>query len=255
MILAQIILFALGILLFVIFILPVIVMGIWNTGNYIGIAVAFICICYGIFFAKINAFLSFLWKHLWGKILLCTLSAIVLFAFVFAIVITVNIIARANVPPPKDTTVIVLGCRVREDGASTMLKTRLNATLTFLQNNPEVKCILSGGQGNDEPVSEAEYMFDWLTERKIDPSRLFVEDKSTSTEENLEFSKSVIEQEGLSPNITLVTNEFHQYRAYRFAKENGFTNIYSYSAKTPWYVFPTYFVREICGVAHMIFIK
>lgn len=244
-----------GILVFIIFILPVIIMGVWNTGNYLGLMLSGVLIGYAIFFSKINAFIVYLTQQIWGKILIILFCAIFLALLTFAVIITINIISKANNAPKEDTTVIVLGCRVRGEGASTMLKTRLNAAYRYLNENKNVKCILSGGQGKDEPIAESEYMYNWLVNKGIEPTRLYIENKSTSTEENLAFSKKIIEENNLNPKITIITNEFHQYRAYRFAKENDFDVCYNYSAKTPLYALFTYYVREICGVAHMIFIK
>ena len=243
-----------GILVFIIFILPVIIMGVWNTGNYIGLMLSAVLIGYAVFLSNINAFIVYLTKQMWGKIIIILFCSIFLALLTFAVIITVNIIDKANNKPNEDTTVIVLGCRVRENGASTMLKTRLDAAYQYLCENKNVNCILSGGQGKDEPLPEAEYMYNWLVEKGIEPSRLYIENKSTSTEENLAFSQKIIEKNNLNPKITIITNEFHQYRAYRFAKENSFEVCYNYSAKTPWYALLSYYVREICGVAHMIFI-
>ena len=243
-----------GFIILVIFSLPIFILGVLNTGNYIGLLFGTFIISYGIFYKSINKFIVNLWKHKTGMIALSVIALIISFMLCFTIVVTVKMVNRTNVPHNGETTVVVLGCRVREDGASKMLKTRLNAAYTFLTEHPETKCVLSGGKGNDEPVSEAQYMYDWLTEKGIDKDRLYIEDRSTSTEENLKFTRELIKKEGLSEKITLITNEFHQYRAYRFAKESGFDDIYSYSAKTPFTLLPTYYVREVCGVAHMIFI-
>lgn len=250
----KILLISAGIILLIMFILPLVTMGILNTGNIIGLTLGGMLIVYGIFFNEINGFAVYLANRMWGKVIIILFSALVLALLTFTVIITVNIVIRANNPPKNETTVVVLGCRVRESGASTMLKTRLNATLAYLTKNPEVNCVLSGGKGEDEPIAEAEYMYNWLTERGIEPARLYIENRSTSTEENLRFTKELIAKEGLIPEITIITNEFHQYRAYRFAKESGFEGIYSYSAKTPFSALPTYYIREVCGVAHMIFI-
>ncbi len=244
-----------GILLFVIFILPVIIMHVCNTGNYIGLILSAMFITYGIFFCNINAFVVYLSKQIWGKVIILLFCALVFLLLVFSIIVTVHIVDKANNTTKEETTVVVLGCRVRENGASTMLKTRLDAAYEYLNENKNVNCVLSGGKGKDEPIAEAEYMYNWLVEKGIEPSRLYIENKSTSTEENLAFSKKIIEENNLNPKITVITNEFHQYRAYRFAKENGFDKCYSYLAKTPLYALPSYYIREICGVAHMIFIK
>ena len=237
-----------------IFALPVIKLKIVNTGTYMGFIFALITAYYGIFFKQVNSFFKLLSSFVFGRIIIFFLATIFLFLLSFAAVVTVNILLKMNNHPKEETTILVLGCRVRKDGASTMLKTRLNATYKYLTENQNVKCILSGGKGVDEPCAESEYMYNYLIEKGIDKNRLYVEDLSTTTEENLLFSKRIIEQNNLIDKITIITNGFHQYRAYRFAKELDLET-YSYSAKTPLIVLPTYYIREICGVAHMIFIR
>lgn len=130
-----------------------------------------------------------------------------------------------------------------------MLLRRLQAAQKYLKENPEIKCIVSGGKGDDEAMSEAECMRDWLIENGIEKERIFTEDKSTSTRENLEFSKQIIRRENLCEKITIVTNEFHQYRAGRIAKNLGFDH-YSLSGNTPVVLLPTYIVREMLAIAY-----
>ena len=243
-----------SIIIAVIFALPVIKLKIVNTGTYMGVIFALITAYYGIFFKQVNHFFKIISSFVVGKLIIIILATVFLFMFCFAFVVTINILLKLNRQTEKETTLVVLGCRVRKDGASTMLKTRLAATYEYLIKNENAKCILSGGKGIDEPCAESEYMYNYLTEKGIDKDRLFIENHSTTTEENLLFSKKIIEQNKLIDKITIITNGFHQYRAYRFAKELGFES-YSYSAKTPLIVLPTYFIREICGVAHMIFIR
>lgn len=242
-----------GIALLISFAIPLFYVGVFNSGNCIGMAGSIMLVLYGALFKRINGFVVYLSKHLAGKVVLICFSLLAIAILAFVVIISINIVRKANDPPKEPTTVVVLGCRVRESGASTMLKTRLEAAYTFLTDNPQLNCVLSGGKGADEPVAEGVYMYNWLVERGIDPSRLYVEDKSTSTEENLKLTKKLIEEKELEPKITIITNDFHQYRAYRFAKETGFES-YSYSARSPLYMLPTYYVREVCGVAHMIFI-
>ena len=77
-----------------------------------------------------------------------------------------------------------------------------------------------------------------------------MEDKSSSTYENLEFSKSIIEENNLCSDIVIVTDGYHQLRAEMIAKNLGYENISNISAPTsPWLV-PTYWVREWFGVAY-----
>ena len=96
-------------------------------------------------------------------------------------------------PPANLDYLIVLGARVNPDGnPSPALQNRLNAAIDYLAANPETIAIASGGQGADEPVSEATCIRDALVAAGVDPDRILVEDQSTSTAENLTFSLALM---------------------------------------------------------------
>ena len=99
-------------------------------------------------------------------------------------------------------------------------------------------------------------MFDYLVDAGIDPGRVWLEDRSTSTQENLEFSMALIEQKtGTRPErIHLLSNEYHLYRAKLFARQQG-VEASGVPAKSPYFtLFLNYFLREIAGVWHEILI-
>ncbi|MBO5452734.1 MAG: YdcF family protein [Clostridia bacterium] len=230
------------------FLAPALFSGVFNAGNMIGIPLSGIILLCGIFMNKTHLFLKKLWEKAFGKVFLSFLSIAVAVVVGFVLFVTGNIIFYANNTPPTDnTTVVVLGCQVKPWGPSLMLRQRIDAAYKYLEKHENVKCVLSGGQGDDEPVSEAECMYNELVSRGIDPDRLYIENKSTSTRENLLFSMEVIKKNNLSQTVTIVTNDFHQYRASIIAKSLDITN-YNVSGKTLPYLFPTYFVREIGGV-------
>lgn len=247
------ILIIVGTILLIFFLIPLYFMGILNAGNGIGITFSALMILYGIFFRQINGKIKKLNQGKAGKIILKVLSVIIAVIIVFVIWATAKMIWTANNAPDKETTVVVLGCQVKPDGPSIMLRERLDAAYEYLNENKDAKCILSGGQGPDEPMSEAQCMYNWLVEKGIDKSRLYIEDKSTSTRENLIFSKQIIEENGLAPAVTIVTNEFHQYRASEIAKSLGIES-YSVSGNTLITLLPTYYVRELGGILFEIFI-
>lgn len=143
---------------------------------------------------------------------------------------------------------IVLGAGVHGTTPSRVLNQRINAAYDFLTENPETFAILSGGQGPGEDITEAECMKQRLVAKGIDKNRLYLEDKSTSTEENMKFSKELIEK--LSPGtmkITVISSDTHLYRACFIAKENGFEPK-GYYAYTDYHILRfTYTLRE--GVA------
>ena len=129
------------------------------------------------------------------------------------------------------------------------MKRRLDCAYEYLSEHENVSVIVSGGQGSDEIISEAQCMKEYLTESGISPERIFMEDKSTNTEENLKFSQEIITGAGLPEKITLVTDSFHQCRAEMLAENIGIKP-YNISGYTSWYIVPTYWVREWFGIAY-----
>ena len=128
------------------------------------------------------------------------------------------IIHSALSEPKADADyIIVLGARVVGTSPGRPLRERINEAFDYLEENPKTVAILSGGQGADEGISEARCMFNELTKMGIDPSRLIMEDESTSTYENMLFSLEHIE--GDSPSVGIVTNKFHIHRSLKRFEE------------------------------------
>ena len=91
-----------------------------------------------------------------------------------------------------------------------------------LAANPEAKAVVSGGQGAGEDISEAECMRRYLSAHGIAPERILIEDRSTSTKENLAFSKAVIEADGgTTDRVVIVSSGYHLYRAQKTAEQLG----------------------------------
>lgn len=150
--------------------------------------------------------------------------------------------------------VIVLGAGVNGTSPSLILSERIQRAYEYLSENPDVICIVSGGQGPNEDITEAQCMFDHLTAKGIDPDRIWQEDKSTSTRENIRFSLDVIEEKtGVRPtSAAIVSNEFHLFRAGLFAQEQDL-EICGVPAKTGWLSLRVnYFLREIVAVWYYI---
>jgi len=235
-----------GTVLLIWFLLPLVTTGIINIGNVTGILISLALVCAGYFSHELQTFLLSHRKSVLVRILISLLSLILFFVIVLAIVESVFMISACrNVPESESDTVVVLGCQ----SGSVMMQERTSAAYSYLVKHPDSKCILSGGQGPDEAVSEAKYMYSVLVNRGIDPSRLLIENQSASTRENLEFSLSVIRENGLSENIALVTNEFHEYRAALVAADLGLT-AHAVPAQTTWWLFPTFYVRELYGILY-----
>ena len=138
--------------------------------------------------------------------------------------------------------VVVLGAQVRGQRISRALKRRLDRAAEYMQDNPETKAILSGGQGKGEAVSEAEAMEHYLCEKGVGKGRLILETASTYTWENLENSRKLLPDP--SREVGIVTNDFHVYRAVLTAKEAGYKNPKGLSADSAKILLPNYLTRE-----------
>ena len=236
-----------GVIGFLWFILPMVVAGIMNIGNVTGLVVSVVSILYMTFLPMINKWIGKVWSNGNTKWMFVGFGAIVVGIVLLAIVETGCIVSANLKKPAENATAVVLGCRVYGERASLSLVERLEAAYDYLVENPEAACVVSGGQGSGENISEAECMYRWLVEKGIDGKRIYREDRSTSTEENIAFSKEVIKQNGLNENIAIVTSEYHSYRAGVLADKNGI----SYGTapgKTAIWLFPTFYIRELYGI-------
>lgn len=126
---------------------------------------------------------------------------------------------------------IVLGAKVKPGGVPSLsLKNRLDVAASYLTEHPNVTVIVSGGQGKDEDRTEASVMRDYLLERGIAQARIITEEQSTSTYENLLFSKKLLPPDTAA--ITIISNDFHLRRASFLAAELGLQSDVL-AAKTP----------------------
>ncbi len=253
----------------ILFLLPMLVAGIVNIGNVTGVLVSLILMGYILFTKPIHAFILVQWNkdegktyHFcqksapstpagsglpWRRVTLLGTGFFALLIASLVVIETACMIGACTKAPTENATAIVLGCRVYGERASLSLVERLEAAYDYLSENPEATCVVSGGQGPGENISEAECMYRWLTDKGIDGSRIFKEEKSTSTDENIRFSKEVIEANGLNKNVALISNEYHIYRATLIASDNDL----SYGTKpatTAFWLFPSYYVRELYGI-------
>ena len=170
--------------------------------------------------------------------------------------ITEAVIIHASFGDPEESCeyVVVLGAKVRPDGPSVSLMDRIRAAAEYLEENPEVTAIVSGGKGADEPIAEAKCMYDELVALGIDPNRIWMEDKATSTWENLHFSLNLIEKRtGNRPaKIGILSSEYHLFRASLFAKACHVESVGIPAATSRLSQRINHFMREVAGVWHYI---
>lgn len=152
-------------------------------------------------------------------------------------------------PEQEIRWIIVLGAQVQGRKITDSLKRRLDAALIYLQAHPDVKVIVSGGQGKDEEVSEAFAMAEYLKKAGIAKERIILEDASVNTMENLKFSRDIIQAEGGGESpVGIVSNNFHVYRGCEYARRAGFPDVFPIAADCNPVLFPNYFIRECFAV-------
>lgn len=239
----QIILAALFAALAVWFVIPI-PAGIWNLGNMTGLAVSllfFVCI---FFFFPLKAFIQ---KRKTTKIIAGFFTVFITLCTLYAMTVSVLMIAAAEKEPSTDATVVVLGCKVNGSTPSLMLARRADAAIAYLEEHPNALCIATGGQGSDENISEAEAIRRYLTDHGIADSRILIEDRSVNTEGNFTNAAVIIENSNLPGEIAVASDYFHQFRASMIAEKQGL-QVGSVPAATPIWLLPTYWVREWIGV-------
>ncbi len=201
----------------------------------------------GVFFIAAAVFYHF---HLWARLpsviqklsVICIAAGITIFVAVEGCVISQY---HAKAEPELDY-IIVLGAQVKANGPSSVLKFRLDAAYDYLIENQSTSCIVSGGQGVNEPCSEAQGMKEYLEQRGIAPERIIMEDKSTDTSENIAFSSVFLDKE--NDRVGIVTNNFHVFRGVSIAKHYGIKNVCGLAARSNVYLQPNNMFREFFGI-------
>lgn len=214
-----------------------------NAGNLLGTLLFGGILCIVVFRKKLWKLLKRLWKRVITRIAVCVLGAFIAAGAALCVFFSVNMVVYSHKPLEDIDCVIVLGCQVQGETPGNMLQDRLNAALELLKDNSDAVCIVSGGQGAREDITEAEAMRRYFVNNGIADNRIYCEQSSTSTEENLRFSAEILSQLGIENNIAIVTNEFHQYRADICAKRLGLS-VGHYSAGTSLRLLPNYWIRE-----------
>ena len=144
---------------------------------------------------------------------------------------------------------IILGAGLIGDYIPLTLQYRLDKGIEYLNKNPDLKVIVTGGQGPGETVTEAFAMEKYLINNGVDASRIIKEDKATSTFENFKFSKEILDEINgeEAHKIIVVTNNFHMFRSKMIAERVGFT-VYRLPTKTNTRVLISCHVREYFAV-------
>lgn len=220
-----------------------------HTGNAVGMVMSGFLTLVFLFPNKTADIACRLWGNGAGRVFLVMFAALAVVSVIAAVIISAAMIRAMDRRPEKPANVIILGCRVKENGPSLMLDKRIEAAYEYLSENPEVICIASGGRGDDEPMSEAECIRQGLIRRGISPDRIISEDKSVNTYENIRNSLEILDSIGAQRRAVIVTSEFHQLRASMISEKQGLES-YSVSSRTYPPLLPSYWIREWFAVAY-----
>lgn len=148
---------------------------------------------------------------------------------------------------------IILGCGIKKDGTLfPLIRGRVDRAIRFYKEQLEATgkeaiFVPSGGKGSDEIISEGEAMKRYLLEQGIPEEKIMAETNSTTTLENMKFSKELIDRVKPDANVAFSTTRYHVFRGGMFAREVGM-HASGMGSKTKWYFWPNAEVREFVGL-------
>lgn len=175
------------------------------------------------------------------------LAVLVMLSFV--VIESLILQAALSLDNRKADILLILGARVRGEQITLSLKNRLDTGLAYLERYPGTPVVVSGGKGPGEDITEAEAMKRYLVAHGVPSRQIITEDYSTSTFENMLFTKQLLQSEADAGSFTfmIVTSDFHMYRAKMLAGRVGL-HVYGHSSKTPLLTQPKEYVREYAAL-------
>ncbi len=168
-------------------------------------------------------------------------------------IIVADLFAARYWPDYDKDFMIILGCGIRQDGTPTpLLRGRVDKALEYARKQKEATgkdliFVPSGGQGPNEVISESESMKNYLLSKGIPEERILMEDQSTTTFENMKFSKEKIMAIDPNAKIAYSTTNYHVFRSGLFARRVKM-RAQGIGARTKWYFWPNAAVREFVGL-------
>lgn len=221
---------------------------IFKAGNILGVLMCIAAMFRTAFSAVYHQLEAFMLQNELTKVLWVTVQILSILFVIYAIIISTCMIIAMKRKPKKNATAVILGAQVKPWGASRLLKQRIKAAEDYLVRNPEAKAVASGGQGDNEPMSEAECIIQNMTADGISPDRIYLEDRSVNTEQNLLYSMAIIKDNELNDHIAVVSDSYHQLRAriiaYKIDHNIHVGACNTVNTKFGYLIYPSFFVRE-----------
>lgn len=211
----------------------------FNFGVIIIWGISGMLIIYGLFFDKL---IRLKWL---------TCSILLIFTSAMALILFIGCYGKNDNVTFTEDAAIVLGAGIRGEQVMLLLSYRLDKAVEYSVNNPEAVIVVSGGQGFQEDITEALAMERYLIANGVSKDKIIKEEAATSTYENLLYSKEILDGLFEQPyKTTVITNDFHIYRAAKFAEKLEVDTTH-YHAKTEWYAVPLNYSRECTAVIKM----
>ena len=223
----------------------------FNFGILLVELITLCLVAWACFFERVNLFLA----TVPGRVLLAVLA--VGAAVCIGVLSFLLYTAHGSPPSGSERVMVVLGCGLRGDKPSLMLRCRLDKAYSYYCEHPDILIVTTGGQGLNELVPEGRAMKQYLVAKGVPEEQIFSEEKSTSTEENFLFSRKLLAQKGVDPDqpVICVTNGYHCYRGREYARMAGFEQVSLLPAATPpTAVLPSY-LREVMAAGYYWFFK
>lgn len=214
----------------------------FNSGVLLTILLGIVLLIIGIFFGHAAALPA------WLRVIF--FAGISLFVAVSAFLMIYGSIDNAD---GGEDALIVLGAGVHGRTPSRALRARLDAAAAYLAEHEDAYVVVSGGQGPQEDITEAEAMAEYLISHGIEEDRILREEAATSTYENFKNSRELIEQRsGSDAKAAFVTSEYHIFRAGLIAADCGLDGItHLHSSTLPSFWLPS-LLRECLAIGKYI---
>lgn len=218
----------------------------FTLGTLLTLIVGISLIVWGMYFKKIQVAAKSGVKK-WIKI-----SILVFVCFDILLIGFIAIYGIYDSSDYKEDAVIVLGAGIKGDKPSYALKQRLDKAVEYHQKNPDAYIVVTGGKGIQENTTEAYAMEKYLISRGVDKNVIIKEQQSTSTNENMRFTKTILDKKfSRNYKVAVITNNFHIYRAEKIAENEGLKHITTLHCSMHIYdIIPAY-LRESLAVLKM----
>lgn len=216
-----------------------------SSGKYLQLFAAIALMAFAVFYGPIVHFSSD------GVLRIIRYAVYAGFLIMLAVIGFLFFIGSTSNATFQESAVIVLGGGLRGEMVSQSLADRLDTAADYLLHNKNAVAVLSGGQGADEVITEAEAMKRYLMGRNIPADRILKEERSTSTYENFKYSKELLDTYFTGDyTVTYVTNTYHAYRAGQYAQMSGL-HVTRYNARTLPYLVVSSYMREFFAVVKL----